>query len=152
MILKKAALSAALILTLSTILSATDVLACSCMPADDPKAQEKAMDSFDLIATVEILDIAVPSNAEEPQTYYVRMLTAHKGKPLAQEFEVKDSSASSCGNYFARGSTQLVGIDREFGRGYTLHGQCDQLLLDGYMAGERDLNNGGATIPPIENY
>ena len=151
MIFKKALLGMIAALALLTI-NMSGALACSCAPADDPKAQEDAMDSFDLIATVEIIDIKVPSNPSKPQTYYVRLLTAHKGKFLAQEFEVKDSSASSCGNYFARGSTQLVEIDREFGRGYTLHGQCDQLLLDGYMAGERDLDNGGAPIPPIENY
>lgn len=128
------------------------VLACSCMPADDAEEQERALKAFDLIATVQILDIDFSDMGTEPQTYYVRILQLIKGAPSSTEFELRDADAGSCGNYFAIGSRQTVGIDRKAGGGYVLHDACAQLALDGYLAGQRSLNDGGAPLPSLEEY
>ena len=145
-------ITAITVLGLSLVSFSNTAQACSCFPADDPEEQERAMDKFDVIATIEILDVELAEKPSEPQSYFVRILQLHKGTTKFTEFEIKDSSNSTCGNYYARGSTQLVAMENSFHKGYRLYNQCDQILLDAYMAGERDLNNGGIEVPSLDSY
>lgn len=122
--------------------------ACMCAPADDREEQEKIMKEFDIIATVEILDIRIPESFGQENQYFVRTLNAVKGN-APTEFEVTDRD-SSCGNFFSVGDIETVGIERHTGNKFTLYNECAQILLDGYMAGHRNLDDGGETVTPLD--
>lgn len=122
--------------------------ACMCVPADDREEQEKIMKEFDIIANVEILDIRIPESFGQANQYYVRTLNTIRGNAPA-EFEVTDSD-TSCGNFFSVGDIETVGIERHTGNKFTLYNECAQILLDGYMAGHRSLDDGGETVTPLD--
>jgi hypothetical protein len=129
-------LTAALLLGLSVPSTAS---ACMCDLSDDSQLQEKVYKSFDIVATVEVLDFLAPEEPNAPQRYKLNVLAPIKGKPK-QQFIAYDFEDASCGNFLQLGQVHTLGFDRQAGGRMVAHSECDQLVLDSYLAGEADLD------------
>lgn len=128
-------------------LSAAPARACMCELSDDSALQEKIYKSFDIVATVEILDFLPGETPNDPQRYKLRVLAPIKGTPKDQ-FIAHDFEDPSCGNFLQLRQVYTLGFDRQAGGRMMAHSECDQLVLDSYLAGEVDLDVDPGLVTP----
>lgn len=128
------------------IFTATQAMACMCALSDDSELQEKTYKKFDIVAVVEVLDSIFNEDPNKPKQYKLRPVKTIKGNPK-ETFMAYDFMDTTCGNYLKVGNTYALGFDRQTGNKFMIYSECDQLLLDSYLAGDVNLNLDPGLVP-----